>query len=31
LRAAGVQTFIHEGCDVLATLQAAYDILGENG
>jgi methylmalonyl-CoA mutase len=28
LRAAGVQTFIHEGCDVLATLQAAYDILG---
>ncbi len=31
LRAAGVQTFIHDGCDVLATLQAAYDILGENG
>jgi len=27
LRAAGVQTFIHEGCDVLATLQATYDIL----
>jgi methylmalonyl-CoA mutase len=27
LRAAGVQTFIHDGCDVLATLQAAYDIL----
>jgi methylmalonyl-CoA mutase len=27
LRAAGMQTFIHEGCDVLATLQAAYDIL----
>ena len=27
LRTAGVQTFIHEGCDVLATLQAAYDIL----
>jgi methylmalonyl-CoA mutase len=27
LRAAGVQTFIHEGCDVLATLRAAYDIL----
>jgi methylmalonyl-CoA mutase len=26
-RAAGVQTFIYEGCDVLATLQAAYDIL----
>jgi methylmalonyl-CoA mutase len=29
-RAAGVQTFIHEGCDVLATLRAAYDILVEN-
>jgi methylmalonyl-CoA mutase len=28
-RAAGVQTFIHDGCDVLATLQAAYDILRE--
>jgi methylmalonyl-CoA mutase len=27
LRTAGVQTFIYEGCDVLATLQAAYDIL----
>jgi methylmalonyl-CoA mutase len=27
LRAAGVQIFIHDGCDVLATLQAAYDIL----
>jgi methylmalonyl-CoA mutase len=27
LRAAGVQSFIHDGCDVLATLQAAYDIL----
>jgi methylmalonyl-CoA mutase len=27
LRRAGVQTFIHDGCDVLATLQAAYDIL----
>jgi methylmalonyl-CoA mutase len=27
LRAAGVQSFIYEGCDVLATLQAAYDIL----
>jgi methylmalonyl-CoA mutase len=26
-RAVGVQTFIHDGCDVLATLQAAYDIL----
>lgn len=28
LRAAGVQSFIYEGCDALATLQAAYDILG---
>jgi len=27
LRAAGVQSFIYDGCDVLATLQAAYDIL----
>ncbi len=27
-RAAGVQSFIYEGCDLLATLQAAYDILG---
>ncbi len=27
-RAAGVQSAIHEGCDLLATLQAAYDILG---
>jgi methylmalonyl-CoA mutase len=27
LRAAGVQNFIHDGCDALATLQAAYDIL----
>jgi methylmalonyl-CoA mutase len=27
LRAAGVQTFIDEGCDALATLNAAYDIL----
>jgi len=26
-RTAGVQTFVYEGCDVLATLQAAYDIL----
>ena len=26
-RAAGVQSFIHEGCDALATLRAAYDIL----
>jgi methylmalonyl-CoA mutase len=31
LAAAGVQTFINEGCDVLATLNAAYDILGING
>ncbi len=29
LRAAGVQSFIYEGCDVLATLTAAYDILGK--
>lgn len=28
LRAAGVQSFIYEGCDLLATLAAAYDILG---
>ncbi len=28
LRAAGVQSFIYEGCDALATLRAAYDILG---
>jgi methylmalonyl-CoA mutase len=27
MRAAGVQTFIHEGSDALATLYAAYDIL----
>jgi methylmalonyl-CoA mutase len=27
LRAAGVQSFIYEGCEALATLQAAYDIL----
>jgi methylmalonyl-CoA mutase len=31
LRAAGVQSFIYEGCDVLATLTAAYDILLQNG
>lgn len=31
LRIAGVQSFIYEGCDVLATLQAAYDILGQPG
>lgn len=29
-RAAGVQSFIYEGCDLLATLQAAYDILENN-
>jgi hypothetical protein len=23
-----VQSFIYEGCDVLATLRGAYDILG---
>ena len=28
LRGAGVQSFIYEGCDALATLSAAYDILG---
>lgn len=28
LRAAGVQTFIYAGCDALATLRMAYDILG---
>jgi len=27
LREAGVQSFIDEGCDALATLKAAYDIL----
>ena len=31
LREAGVQTFIYEGCDVLATLTATYDILAQNG
>ena len=28
LRRAGVQSFIYEDCDALATLRAAYDILG---
>jgi methylmalonyl-CoA mutase len=28
LKAAGVQSFIYEGCDTLATLRGAYDILG---
>ncbi len=28
LKAAGVQSFIYEGCDALATLTSAYDILG---
>jgi methylmalonyl-CoA mutase len=28
LRAAGVQSFVYEGCDALATLNGAYDILG---
>jgi methylmalonyl-CoA mutase len=28
LKAAGAQSFIYEGCDALATLQSAYDILG---
>ena len=27
LRSAGVQSFIYEGCDLLSTLNAAYDIL----
>jgi methylmalonyl-CoA mutase len=27
LRSAGVQSFIYEGCDLLSTLDAAYDIL----
>ncbi len=31
LRTAGVQSFIYEGCDALATLTAAYDILAQNG
>ena len=30
LEAAGVQTFIYAGCDVLATLQAAHAILGSD-
>jgi methylmalonyl-CoA mutase len=29
LRSAGVQSFIYEGCDALATLRGAYDILVE--
>jgi methylmalonyl-CoA mutase len=28
LKSAGVQSFIYEGCDALATLRSAYDILG---
>jgi methylmalonyl-CoA mutase len=28
LKSAGVQSFIYEGCDALATLTGAYDILG---
>jgi methylmalonyl-CoA mutase len=31
LKAAGVQDFIYAGCDVLATLRAAHDILGLKG
>jgi methylmalonyl-CoA mutase len=31
LRATGVQSFIYDGCDALATLRAAYDILGKPG
>jgi methylmalonyl-CoA mutase len=30
LRQAGVQAFIYEGCDALATLQGAYDILRQS-
>ena len=29
LRAAGVQSFIFEGCDALATLKGAHDIVAE--
>jgi hypothetical protein len=28
LQEAGVKTFVFMGCDVVATLQAAHDILG---
>ena len=28
LKTAGVQSFIYEGCDALATLKCAYDMLG---
>ncbi len=28
LRAVGVQSFVYEGCDAVATLNAAYDMLG---
>ncbi len=31
LKMAGVQSFIYAGCDALATLTAAYDILDKNG
>jgi len=31
LKAAGVQDFVYAGCDVLATLRAAHDILGLKG
>jgi methylmalonyl-CoA mutase len=31
LRTAGAQSFIYGGCDALATLTAAYDILTQNG
>jgi methylmalonyl-CoA mutase len=31
LKAAGVQSFIYAGCDALATLAAAYDILNASG
>ncbi len=31
LRGAGVQSFIYEDCNAVATLQAAYDIIGKTG
>ncbi|HEX4408556.1 MAG TPA: methylmalonyl-CoA mutase subunit beta [Xanthobacteraceae bacterium] len=31
LRTAGAETFIYDGCDMLATLRATYDILGKTG
>jgi hypothetical protein len=31
VKSAGAQGFIYAGCDALATLTAAYDILEKNG